>query len=204
VPPGPALAAEAKAEAKSAYAAEPAKTSSSPALEAIGDAMTSSSSDLVAPTPAVMTASLQQARRLGRAESAGTLVAEKERHCLATAIYFEARGEPRLGQIAVAQVVLNRVRSPHYPDSICGVVYQNKKRRNACQFSFACDGIADAVKEKRAWARAQKIAEEITSGRLLLAEIAGATNYHANYVSPYWAPSMRRLAKIGRHIFYRG
>lgn len=127
-----------------------------------------------------------------------------ERQCLAQAIYFEARGEPRRGQIAVAQVVLNRVRSANYPDSICGVVYQNQQQRNACQFSFACDGIADVVSEKQAWAKAQKIAEEMTSGRLMLAEIAGATNYHASNVSPYWAPKMRRLAQIGRHVFYRG
>ena len=136
--------------------------------------------------------------------AAAPVIAGKERQCLATAIYFEARGEPRQGQIAVAQVVLNRVRSSHYPDTICGVVYQNQHRRNACQFSFACDGKPDTIKETRAWTVARDIAAGMASGKLLLGEIAGATHYHANYVSPYWAPTMRRLARIGHHIFYQG
>lgn len=131
-------------------------------------------------------------------------VSAKERQCLATAIYFEARGEPQRGQIAVAQVILNRVASGDYPDTICGVVYQNQSRRNRCQFSFACDGKPDTIKEKRAWAVAEEIAREVVIGDVGVAEIAGATHYHASYVSPRWAPRLKRLARIGHHIFYRG
>jgi spore germination cell wall hydrolase CwlJ-like protein len=131
-------------------------------------------------------------------------LAAGEVKCLATAIYFEARGEPARGQTAVAQVILNRVDSKAYPDSVCGVVYQNKHRRNACQFSFACDGKADTVREKRAWRKAERIAEDVAEGRGILREVGSATHYHADYVRPYWAKRMRRLASIGRHIFYRG
>lgn len=199
---GQALAAEAdEPSAAMAYAAEPEKTPVTPALEAIGNATGAPLAE--APSPAVMSAALKQARREGRALEA-TPVASEERRCLATAIYFEARGEPRRGQIAVAQVILNRVRSPQYPNTICGVVYQNQTWRNRCQFSFACDGIPDLIREKGAWALAERIAREVTLDGTMLTEIAGATNYHASYVSPNWAPTMRRLARIGQHIFYRG
>lgn len=205
-----AFAAEAaKPEAALAYAAEPARTPDapgSPALEAIGEATNAPQATapvVKAPKPKVMSAALREARRTGKYLIPPEVTASRERECLANAIYFEARGESRRGQIAVAQVVLNRVRSPDYPDTICNVVYQNSHKKG-CQFSFACDGIPDTITEKAAWARAQAIAEEFTSGRLLLTEVAGATHYHARYVSPKWAPEMQRLARIGQHIFYRG
>lgn len=194
----------AKPEVALAYAAEPAKTPEgpeSPALDAIGAAATAPVA--LAPKPEQMSAALKEARRTGKFPIPPEATASRERECLATAIYFEARGESRRGQIAVAQVVLNRVRSPDFPDTICNVVYQNSHKRG-CQFSFACDGIADRIKEKTAWARAQAIAEEVTSGKLLLSEVAGATYYHAKSVSPKWAAKMQRLARIGQHIFYRG
>lgn len=127
----------------------------------------------------------------------------KQQRCLAAAIYFEARGEPAKGQAAVAQVVLNRVKNPAYPSSICGVVYQNKSWRNRCQFSFACDGIRDRVRDKGAYAEAVKIAKSVTRGKTWLRSVGSSTHYHATYVRPKWARSMKRMTKIGRHIFFR-
>jgi spore germination cell wall hydrolase CwlJ-like protein len=131
-------------------------------------------------------------------------VSDKELTCLAKAVYFEARGEPERGQTAVAKVILNRVESEKYPDTICGVVYQNAERRNACQFSFACDGVPDVAKEQKAWQRAQSIAVETLQGRNVPGPVLTATHYHADYVHPYWANKLERLSKIGSHIFYRG
>jgi spore germination cell wall hydrolase CwlJ-like protein len=127
----------------------------------------------------------------------------KAERCLANAIYFEARGESVRGQIAVAQVVLNRAFSGHYPDSVCGVVYQNAHRRHACQFSFACDGIRDTVNEPEALERAKRIAKETLDGKLWLPEVGKATHYHAYWVHPSWVREMRRLHRLGVHTFYR-
>lgn len=125
-----------------------------------------------------------------------------EENCLARAVYFEARSESELGQLAVAKVILNRVKDPEYPKSICGVVYQGSGRRNSCQFSFACDGLPDDVKSAAAWSNAKRIAQMAISGDAKVAAIGSATNYHADYVNPAWAKSMRRLIKIGHHVFY--
>lgn len=133
---------------------------------------------------------------------AATAVPGAERKCLAIAIYFEARGESEQGQKGVAQVILNRVEAESYPDSICGVVYQNQQKRNACQFSFACDGKPERTTEREAWHEAQAVADEVLNGRNLVQSVRTATHYHANYVRPYWAPKLKRLSKIGRHIFY--
>jgi spore germination cell wall hydrolase CwlJ-like protein len=123
--------------------------------------------------------------------------------CLANAVYFEARGESVRGQIAVAQVVMNRVFSPFYPKDVCSVVYQNAHRHLACQFTFACDGIPDVVTEPDAWARAKKIAVDVLDGKLWLPEIAKSTHYHAYWVHPSWVGEMRKLSKLGVHTFYR-
>ncbi len=136
-------------------------------------------------------------------ERATNIYSERERWCLATAIYFEARGESYRGQVGVAQVVMNRVKHRLYPDTICGVVFQNQTWRNRCQFSFACDGIPERVNEPDAWAQAKEITEKVTNGTLYLAEVNNATHYHANYVYPAWAPRMTRITRIGAHIFYR-
>jgi len=128
---------------------------------------------------------------------------ETQQECLARGIYFEARGESELGQAAVAQVILNRVRNPAYPGTICGVVYQNKTWRNRCQFSFACDGVRDRIKSGRAWKVAQNVAKAVSSGDIWLDDVGDATHYHANYVRPRWARTMKRTDRIGRHIFYR-
>jgi spore germination cell wall hydrolase CwlJ-like protein len=126
----------------------------------------------------------------------------RERRCLATAIYFEARGEPVRGQIAVAQVILNRVRSPLFPETVCGVVYQGQMHPG-CQFSFTCDGHTDNPRNDDQWALAQDIAKKITAGELWLPEVGYSTYYHANYVSPSWVGDMSKVDKIGRHIFYK-
>ncbi|MEN3791535.1 cell wall hydrolase [Fulvimarina sp. MAC3] len=128
---------------------------------------------------------------------------EKEQACLARGIYFEARGESTDGQAAVAQVMLNRVRNPSFPDTICGVVYQNQHWRNRCQFSFACDGIKDRIADKKSYARAEKVAHDVTYGKTWLTAVGSSTHYHANYVHPRWANAMEKVDRIGKHIFYR-
>lgn len=125
-----------------------------------------------------------------------------EESCLAIAIYFEARSESERGQKAIAKVILNRVKNAAYPDTICGVVYQNASKRSACQFSFACDGVPDEPKVGPAWSRAKEIASIAMVGDLGVTEIKGATHYHADYVNPRWSGMLKRLGKIGRHIFY--
>lgn len=173
-----------------------------PEAAAVGaiDAATSGGADpsSPAPRPAIMSETL----RLSRISTALAVHGEAERHCLATAVYFEARGESVSGQAAVAQVVLNRTRTQGFPRTVCGVVYEGKGRRNACQFSFACDGKPETVVETKAWRRALRVADDVQSGKRRYAKLDSATHYHATYVSPYWAPAMKRLAQIGRHVFY--
>ena len=126
----------------------------------------------------------------------------RQLRCLAEAIYFEARSEPEAGQAAVAQVVLNRVRSGIYPTTVCGVVYQDRERPFACQFSFACEGKSLRVEEPAYWATAARIAEAVARGATYDAKLASAINYHAAYVRPFWAPTLKKLDRIGLHIFY--
>ncbi|WP_354038661.1 cell wall hydrolase [Devosia sp. UYZn731] len=161
-------------------------------------------------TPIPMQASEQLAYARANAPATGAYAAgavmtadAKQLWCLSTAIYFEARGESYRGQVAVAQVVLNRVKDHRYPNTICGVVYQNQTRRNSCQFSFACDGIPERIDDQKSWAQAEEIAGKVTSGELYLTEVADATHYHASYVRPAWAPRMTKVTQIGLHIFYK-
>ena len=128
---------------------------------------------------------------------------KKEQRCLAEAIYFEARGESEDGQVAVAQVVLNRVKNPAYPNSICGVVYQNKHKRNRCQFSFACDGIKDRIASPAAWKTAQRLAKDVSDGKRFSKMVDASTHYHATYVNPRWAKAMAKRGQVGLHIFYK-
>jgi spore germination cell wall hydrolase CwlJ-like protein len=128
---------------------------------------------------------------------------EKERRCLAEALYFEARGESEQGQAAVAQVVLNRVSSGLYPATICGVVYQNRHRFHACQFSFACDGRSLRVSDPVAWRTAVRIAAEVTDGKTYVSDVGASTHYHADYVQPRWARRLEKMDVIGHHIFYK-
>jgi hypothetical protein len=133
-------------------------------------------------------------------DDAGRAKSEK---CLAEAIYFESRGEAVRGQMAVAQVILNRVFSGKYPNTVCGVVYQNAHRRLHCQFTFACDGIPDIVREPDMWERAKTIAAEMLDGKLWLPEVGKATHYHAYWVHPGWVREMTKMHKLGVHTFYR-
>lgn len=126
-----------------------------------------------------------------------------EQQCLASGIYFEARGESVKGQAAVAQVILNRVRNPAYPATICGVVYQNQDWRNRCQFSFACDNIKDRVNSQHHWKVAREVALAVTAGKIWLKEVGSSTHYHAVYVRPGWARTMKKVGRIGLHVFYR-
>jgi hypothetical protein len=128
----------------------------------------------------------------------------KAEKCIADAVYFEARGEPLPGQMAVAQVVLNRVFSGRYPDNVCGVVYQNAGRHLACQFTFACEGKdLSRIDEPDMWEQAQKIAKDELDGKIWLADIGHATHYHAYWVHPSWVHEMVRLYRLGVHTFYR-
>nr|WP_237740993.1 cell wall hydrolase [Novosphingobium sp. B-7] len=122
--------------------------------------------------------------------------------CLAAAVYYEAGNEPLDGQRAVAQVVLNRVRHPEYPHSVCGVVFQGSERKTGCQFSFTCDGSLQRKPNASAWREAEGVAAAALQGAVF-APVGWSTHYHANYVVPYWAQSMQKLVTIGRHIFYR-
>jgi hypothetical protein len=139
------------------------------------------------------------AQRLGL-DGKDRTAAEK---CLAQAIYFEARAEPVRGQIAVAQVVMNRVFSPYYPKDVCSVIYQNAHRHLSCQFTFACDGKPETINERGAWARAQRIAKQTLDAKVWLPEVAKSTHYHATYVAPVWRHEMKKMARHGVHIFYR-
>ena len=140
------------------------------------------------------------AERLGLLDDKSRAKSEK---CLAEAVYFEARGEAVRGQIAVAQVVLNRAFSGKYPDTVCGVVYQNKHRHLACQFTFACDNNPDVVREPDMWDRAQKISKAMLDGQLWLPEVDKSTHYHAYWVRPSWVNEMKKMYKFGVHTFYR-
>ena len=132
-----------------------------------------------------------------------SVFSKPEQACLANGIYFEARGETVRGQAAVAQVILNRVRNPAYPNSICGVVYQNDHWYNRCQFSFACDGRKKRISNPVAYKTAQDVAMAVTAGKIFIPEVGSSTHYYANYVHPGWARTMKKMTKIGLHIFYR-
>ena len=144
-----------------------------------------------------------------------TAALDAQTGCLAIALYHEARGEDELGQIAVAQVILNRVRSRKYPDTICGVVYQNTHRFNRCQFSFACDGRSDSPMSRQVWRRITDLAKNIMCQSpchyharrdpvlsRLDASFERASHYHATRVRPYWSRRLDKSGRIGRHIFY--
>src|SRR6056300_127404 len=126
----------------------------------------------------------------------------KQWKCLSEALYFEARGETIKGQMAVAEVIMNRVDSASYPDSVCGVIHQGTGRKFACQFTYTCDGRAEVINEADAYEQVGKIARLLLDGvpRKLT---KGATHYHTTSVSPSWARKFPKTAKIGSHVFYK-
>lgn len=121
--------------------------------------------------------------------------------CLTAAVYYEARGEPREGQAAVAQVVLNRLRDAHFPKTVCGVVFQGEASHE-CQFTFACDGAMAAPREPRAWEQAKEVASDAMDGYVTPA-VGGATHYHVASLGDIWGGQLVRVAQIGQHVFYR-
>ena len=125
-----------------------------------------------------------------------------EWRCLTEALYFEARGEDTRGIFAVAEVILNRVDSKRFPDNVCAVVNQGTGERYRCQFTYTCDGLAETVREPRAWRNVGKVARLMLDGapRMLT---SGATHYHTRAVDPRWASVFPRVSTIGEHHFYR-
>jgi len=122
--------------------------------------------------------------------------------CLTQAVYYEAATEGADGQRAVAQVILNRMRHPAYPHSVCGVIYQGSDRATGCQFTFTCDGSLARVPVQSLWKQAENVASDALNGKVY-APVGHATHYHADYVLPYWADSLDKSVQLGRHIFYR-
>ncbi|CAN5402072.1 cell wall hydrolase [soil metagenome] len=152
--------------------------------------------DLKASTPSVLEASRPFTLTGAASER------EKAVNCMTQAVYFEAGFEPLAGQQAVAQTVINRMRHPGYPKSICGVVYEGAARGTGCQFSFTCDGSLQRAISPVVWAAARIVAKRALAG-YVDKDVGAATHYHANYVYPYWAPTLVKLTTVGTHVFYR-
>lgn len=123
--------------------------------------------------------------------------------CLAEALYFEARGETVKGQFAVAEVIMNRVKSGRFPDSVCGVINQGTGKKYQCQFTYTCDGIPERIHEPRAWERVGKVARAILDGVAPMNLTDGATHYHTTAVRPRWSRTYTKTAQFGTHLFYR-
>jgi hypothetical protein len=132
----------------------------------------------------------------------GTADHSRALKCLSDAIYYEAATESDAGQRAVAQVIINRMRHPTYPDNICGVIYQGSERRTGCQFSYACDGAMARIPSRLHWMRANAVAASALSGSVY-SPVGMATHYHTVNIYPYWAPSLDFLGTIGAHRFYK-
>lgn len=133
------------------------------------------------------------------------MLAETALMCLLTAVYYEARSEPLEGQVAVAQVIMTRVESDDYPDTVCEVVQEGgDSRRHRCQFSYYCDGKDEVMRDMRAKDRATRVAESVLYGGVRDADLMGVTHYHADYANPYWRrkDNMIPIASVGRHFFY--
>ena len=132
----------------------------------------------------------------------GALQSTRDLECLTDAVYYESRGETSAGQAAVAQVVLNRVRHPAFPKTVCGVVFQGASDGDGCQFSFACDGSMRRTRDDVAWRRAEQVAARALDGSVMPA-VGNATHFHVIGLDPGWGPSLLRVAQIGLHVFYR-
>ena len=174
----------------------PAQKQTTEAVETAGSGVSNAAMELASQSTRTLSVDADSARAL---------------RCLAEGIYFEARGEPWSGQLAVGRVILNRVKSRNYPATVCDVVYQNRHMHNRCQFSFACDGKPDTISNSKVWNRARGYAawllanvangDDVSEYRVL-ASLETATHYHADYVQPRWAQFLELTARIGNHIFY--
>ena len=159
-------------------------------------------------TALIMLASIVGANA-GQAKGLFTADDKPEMWCLALNIYYEARSSNRADRMAVADVVLNRVNHTYYPNTVCEVIQQGKKnkdgsmKRNACQFSWYCDGKSDWPKQGDTWFKAQLLAYQIIEDGAYRGLTEGATHYHATYVNPRWAKHFTLIGRIGEHIFYR-
>ncbi|WP_421933791.1 cell wall hydrolase [Phenylobacterium sp.] len=142
------------------------------------------------------------AARPFKLKTGGVLDEARAIDCMTAAIYYEAAWESLDGQRAVAQVVLNRMRHPAFPKTVCGVVFQGSNRTTGCQFSFTCDGSMNRQPQEAAWLRARSVASAALNG-YVMKKVGTATHYHANYVAAYWSPSLVKVGTIGAHIFYR-
>ncbi len=182
----PAVRLQARAEAMTATQVRQISAESAEAINASVPVVNG-------PNPSAVPFSLASASPADRARSLD---------CLAAAIYYESATEPLDGQRAVAQVVLNRVRHPAYPNTVCGVVFEGARRSTGCQFSFTCDGALRRAPMPALWERARSVAAQALNG-YVYAPVGLALNYHANYVVPYWSSSLVKNANVGLHIFYR-
>jgi spore germination cell wall hydrolase CwlJ-like protein len=142
------------------------------------------------------------AARPFKLEANGVLDEARAVDCMTAVIYYEAAYESTEGQRAVAQVVLNRMRHPAFPKTVCGVVFEGSTRATGCQFTFTCDGALARKPTEEGWTRARKVAEAALNGHVMR-QVGNATHYHAAYVAPYWSPSLVKVGSIGAHIFYR-
>ena len=136
------------------------------------------------------------------AQAANATAAARALECLTAAIYYEARSEPIEGQEAVAQVVLNRVRNPAFPNSVCGTVFEGSSRDTGCQFTFTCDGSMAARRQPAAWERSRRIAAAALAG-FVYEPVGAATYYHTTAVHPWWDARVQQVAHIGAHVFFQ-
>jgi len=137
----------------------------------------------------------------------------RETECLAIGLYHEARGEPVIGQYAVAATIMNRVRSTAYPDTVCGVVYQNSYKKYRCQFSFACDDIADEPQDQRCYRKMQRLAKTVLEygiareskfiGKTMVVQMDSMTHYHRHDARPVWSTKLQKLSTLGTHVFFK-
>ncbi len=127
---------------------------------------------------------------------------DRARACLTMAVYYEAASQGDLGEAAVAQVVLNRLRNPRFPKTVCGVVFQGSTLPTGCQFTFTCDGSLARPPDPRGWKKASEVAVRALNG-YVVASIGEATHYHTVWVVPYWRSTVEKITQIGAHIFYR-
>ena len=210
----PALAGDMAQNDKSSAAAHNTRAGLEAAAHVVaaqseqGDVFNQAAVDM--PISGVSSAALEVAAQ-GTGSNEFDVHSARQLRCLAEGMYFEARGEPWRGQLAVGRVILNRVASGNYPNTICGVVYQNSHLHNRCQFSFACDGKADSIGNATVWYRVRGYAawllannpnERDRSEYQVLASLESATHYHADYVVPHWDKFFELTARLGRHIFY--